>query len=107
MAEGVEAQLARLDERMNRVEEGVANFRAFQVDMRQFVTTFNQREADRRITEEHQTKRSDRRWTAMLVIGTLMGTAIAGLVAIRGWEDAHLAVPSAVLSAPQNPGYHK
>ena len=78
-AEGVEAKLARLDQRMSTVEEGVSNFRNFQTDMRDFVSRYDERQRE----EERRSKSSDRRLNAILVLLTLIGAAFTVALFLR------------------------
>ena len=102
---------------MNTVEEGVANFRDFQGLMRDFVSSYNQREADRDKFEkqreaetERRNKAQDRRTNLMTALVALATLLLSILLAWHGWEDAHIAVPraqSSVLSSAQDAGIRR
>lgn len=49
-------RVARLEERMNKVEEGVANFRDFQTDVRKFITRSDTREEEREKLDRKRAK---------------------------------------------------
>ena len=55
MAENGE-RFGRLEVRMERVEEGVANFKSFQTDMRKFVTRFETNEENRQKTDSRRAR---------------------------------------------------
>lgn len=53
---GIPERLGRLEERMETVEEGVANFKLFQKDMREFTTEFKANERNKEKTDKRRAK---------------------------------------------------
>ena len=59
MANGA-VQIGKLEERMNVVEEGVANFRSFQTDVREFITRSDERAKQRAQQEQLEKEQRDK-----------------------------------------------
>jgi hypothetical protein len=90
-------EVARQDERLQIVEEGVSNFRAFQAEVRDFIVRSDDREEAREsarvAAQQRDDKRKERLHTAVLAfLATIAagGTSWIG-VALVGWVKTHLA----------------
>lgn len=101
----------RLEQRMNVVEEGVANFRDFQAEARQFFTEYKTTEKMKQLEAESIKQAlvvSDRRTTTMLTLIAIALTLIFGILgAWIGYRTMHekdaQTYPTSVQS-PQNAG---
>jgi hypothetical protein len=128
MAENVGVKIGKLETRMDRVEEGVANFRAFQVDARDFFTRSDeralveQRFRDKRdeeikeaakgaaaevklvLDERHfKADRSDRLWKRGMAIAMLIVVTCGVWIAYREYERkiATLTIPAPITHTSQ------
>jgi hypothetical protein len=111
MAENVGVKIGKLETRMDKVEEGVSNFRAFQVEARDFFTRSDERAKaeqkfhDKRdaeikeaanaaaaavklvLDERHKkADRSDRWWKRAMAIATLIIMTCGVYIAYREYE---------------------
>ncbi len=115
----INERIAKLEVKMNRVEEGVANFRTFQQDARDFFTEHRTeaREQERRRKERDEeikaalqaAERKQDRKLAIIGIAlaclTLFCGAIAALEAWHQLKTGELAPPSIFSSMTQGPAY--
>ena len=102
-------RLARLEERMDQVEDGVTNFRNFQAEARQFFSDSKTRDeekikyqADLAKALEMREKKADRWWklilTWVLIVGGLLGLGQYIAPVVKHW----LNLPQATLVTPKD-----
>jgi hypothetical protein len=79
-------RLAKLEQRMNVVEQGVANFRAFHNEVREFITRADER-AQMRIEEDEKKQRTDKKRARFhyWLLGILSAIIVAGFSALFTW----------------------
>lgn len=78
-------ELVRHDERLKVVEAGVANFRTFQKDVRDFISRYDEREETREEARKRAEARKGRLHAALYTFLAGSGTAIVTYV-INHWK---------------------
>ena len=104
------SKVAVLESRMNRVEEGVSNFREFQVDARDFFSRADERAKDE---EKHRNKRDqeikdtlaerDARLNRRLVIIGLLISALALWPVLKDLAHIKVSVTTPIVSSQNQP----
>jgi hypothetical protein len=103
-------RFGRLEERMNRVEAGVSNFRDFQVDVRAFITRQDTREEERKAALAAQeaaqatqreavkealdgaTRKQGRRDFWLTVVLAVLGLILSLLIYLEGNRQIHRGI---------------
>src|SRR5215469_14145695 len=103
-------QVAKLEERMETVEEGVANFKAFQKLMTDFVTRNEERAKHRTEREQEEKAERDKKDTtrarihfALLggVISLIVGLMLAAVNWATNFEKRHHVSDNTVITSEQ------
>jgi hypothetical protein len=107
-------RVGRLEERMNRVEEGIANFRAFHQDVREFITRADTRDEERKDALErrdNEVKEAVRRresklnmWFAILGLTVAILTGLVGYLTYRDSQRKLGETAKPVVSSTQDSG---
>ena len=104
-------RLATLEEQMNRVEEGVANFRQFQTDARDFFSRADERAENEKdfhnLRDKENAKREGRRWKLAGFVLAFLTLVIAVLTYLEANRQIHgnltTAQPGTAVSSSQQP----
>ena len=103
-------QVAKLEERMESVEEGIQNFRAFHSDVREFITRSDERakhRAEQEAVEKQERDSLDKRrsrihfWWLGILSGIILLCFAAGLNYVTSFEKRHHVSEAPVVSSEQ------